>query len=230
WVEREFDDVALDLLAGHVRKDRRVSRVHFTFEPQAEDAKNVRLTVKVACKVGDWDLVESFRTRVRIQKGVCPTCSRQRGKYFVGTVQLRADGRDLAEEEVRRAETIASRLEARRGEEEFVSETEAVRGGVDVKVSTNQFAKKLAQEFAKKFGGTLGSSATLHTQREGKDMYRATYVVRIPAFRVGDVIQWRGARHRVIGLGDSVRLEDLATGAKVSVRSRELRGARVVRE
>jgi len=99
-----------------------------------------------------------------------------------------------------------------------------------VRVSTNSFAKRFARDLAKEFGGTVGSSATLHTQREGKEMYRSTYVVRLPGFRKGDRILWRRDRWRVVGLGDSVTLEDPESGKRIRVRPRELSNARLVLE
>jgi nonsense-mediated mRNA decay protein 3 len=226
WVAAAIEDAIPALLAAKVEKDPHVARIQYTWVPREEDATNIALTVKALCKVGEWELLSSFRTKVRIHGGVCPTCSKQQGKYFTGTVQVRADGRDLSGDEVRRASDAARG--AGSGREEFVSSIEPVRGGIDVKVSTNQFAKRLARDLAKAFGGTVGSSATLHTQREGREIYRSTYVVRIPSFREGDVLRWKGAKYRVVGLGETIRLQDVATGATARVRLRELRAAKVV--
>ena len=199
--------------------------VQYTYDAHPQDDRNLAVTVKATCSVGPWQLLDSFHTRVRIQNGACPTCSKQKGRYFAGTVQVRADGRPLTEAESRRAKELVDRSGSG---DEFVSGVEDVRGGFDVKVSSNPFAKRLARDLSRTLGGTVGSSATLHTQREGKDVYRSTYVVRLPGFREGDQVEWRGARYRVVGLGDSVQLEDAATGTRVRVRPRELRTARLV--
>jgi len=103
------------------------------------------------------------------------------------------------------------------------------KGGFDVKVSSNPFARRLARHLTQELGGAaITSSATLHTQREGREQYRATYLVRLPAFRKGDVVLWRRARYRVVAVGDPVRLEHAETGEMMRVRPRELRTARVV--
>ena len=228
WVATAISDAIPALLAAHAEKDPHVKSPQFTWVSREEDGTNVALTVKALCAVGEWDLVSSFRTKVRVRGGACPTCSKQRGDYFVGTVQVRAEGRPLTEEEGGRVTRAAK--QGGSGEEEFVSRIEAVAGGIDVRVSTNGFAKRLARDLAKEFGGTVGSSATLHTQREGKEMYRSTYVVRLPGFRKGDRILWRRDRWRVVGLGDSVTLEDPESGKRIRVRPRELSNARLVWE
>ena len=220
WTDATVEDAIPGLLAAHVVKDPHVTKTAYTWVSRQEHENIVGLTVKAKCKVGAWDLASSFRTKVRIRGGACPICSKQRADYFVGTVQVRADGRPLTDEEGRMATKIAGR--AASGGEDFVSGIEPVPGGIDVKVGSNRLAKRLARDLAREFGGTVGSSATLHTQREGREMYRSTYVVRVPAFREGDVVRWRGARYRVRGLGDPVRLQHVDTGAIVRVRVRDL--------
>ena len=228
WAEHTLEDAVPDLIAAAARTDRLVERVEYGYDLHPLEETTERLTVKASCRVGPWHLNRTFKTTIRVHRGACPTCSRQKGNYYVGTVQVRADGRSLTPEESRKVHAFASR--GRQGSEEFVSRMEAVRGGLDVRVSTNPYAKRLARDIAKSFGGTVGSSATLHTQREGRDAYRSTYVVRLPGFREGDVLDWRGMRYRVVELGDPVKLEDLKTGARTRVRTRELRRARTVRE
>ena len=228
WTAATVDDAIPGLLAAHVVKDRLVTKAEYTWASRQEHENILGLTVKANCRVGEWDLAASFRTKVRIRGGACPTCSKQRADYFVGIVQVRADGRPLTDEEGQRAARVADR--AASGGEDFVSGIEPVRGGIDVKVGSNRLAKRLARDLAREFRGTVGSSATLHTQREGREMYRSTYVVRIPAFCEGDVVHWRSARYRVVGLGDPVRLQHVDTGAIERVRLRELSTARLAAE
>ena len=225
WIAATVEEAIPVLLAARATLDPQVKSTQFTWVAREEDGKNFALTVKTRCQVGpDWDLMVSFRTKVRIRGGACPTCSKQRGDYFVGTVQVRAEGRSLTKDEAHRAAQAAEREGT--GGEEFVTRIESVRGGIDVLVSTNGYAKRLARELAKEFGGTVGSSATLHTQREGREMYRSTYVVRIPAYRPGDVVRWRGVRYRIEILSDPVRLRNVETGAVTRVRARDLRTAK----
>jgi nonsense-mediated mRNA decay protein 3 len=224
WVVTTVEDAIPTLLARDTERDAHVKNVQFTWVSRQEDPTSVALTVKAKSLVGEWDFVTSFRTRIRVRGGACPNCSKQSADYFVGTVQVRAIGRPLTDEEGNRAAHMAER--ARSGGEEFVSRIEPVQGGIDVRVSTNSFAKRLARDLAKAFGGAVGGSATLHTQREGREMYRSTYVVRIPSYREGDTIRWKGVRYRVEAIGDPVRLRDVDSGAIARVRVRDLRTAK----
>ena len=226
WAVRTPEDALPDAIAAGVETDALVSAVRYATEVRRQDYRTFKARTVATCTVGPWELSASFDTHVRIRAAACPTCSKLKGRFFVGTVQVRAEGRSLTDAEARRAQEIA--VGSVSGSE-FVSEVEGVRGGIDVRVSSNSFAKRLAAELAKALGGTIRSSATLHTQREGREQYRSTYAVRLFGFREGDVVLWRRSRYRVVGLGDPVRLQDAATGERLRVRSRELRTARVVR-
>jgi len=227
WMSATLEDVMLDLIPMHARRDPHVSKARYTYDLRPQDERNVAVTVKAVCTVGPWEIVDSFHSRVRVHIGQCPTCSRQKGKFFVGTVQVRAEGRELTDDEVREARGLVERAPTGR---DFVSRVEEVRGGLDVRVSTNAFAKRLARDLAKALGGAVASSATLQTQKQGKEQYRATYRVRIAGFREGDTIAWRRGRYRVVSVGETVRLEDPRTGERLRVKVRELKGARVARD
>lgn len=224
WSRIAVEDSIPALLAANTVRDSHVEGVQFTWVSREEGPTRLALTVKAQCRVGEWDLVSSFRTTLLVRTAVCPTCSKQSGRYFTGTVQVRAEGRPLSDEERRLAERMVD--DAKTGEAEFVSKVEPAHGGIDVRVSTNAFAKRLARDLAKEFAGTIGTSATLHTRREGREVYRTTYIVRIPTYRQGDTIQWRGERYHVEALGDPVRLRHVDSGAIARVRMRDLRSAK----
>jgi nonsense-mediated mRNA decay protein 3 len=110
-------------------------------------------------------------------------CNRRRSNYFEGILQVRAEDRPLTEEERGRLVAFVQDAVARRsakGEEVFISRVEDVRGGADVYLSSNTVTRTIARELADAFRGTVGSSPKLFGRKNGKDLYRVTYVVRIP--------------------------------------------------
>jgi len=183
WVRVEVETAIPMLLRERVPTDPRAGRVTFTHVSRAEDAKNFGLSVKAAARISDIEIVESFRTRLRVQQGLCPTCNRRRSNYYEGILQVRAVDRPLTGGERIRLVAFVQEAIARRsakGEEVFVSKVEEVRGGADVYLSSNRVARTVARELADAFRGTVGSSPKLFGQKDGKDLYRVTYVVRIP--------------------------------------------------
>ena len=182
WARVLLESAIPRILQERVPVDPRAARPAFSYSMAREDPRNYRLTVKLAARVQDVEIIESFTTRLRVKQGQCPTCTRRRSRYYEGIVQLRAEGRALTDAErgrlVRFVEEAVERRAAK-GEEAFVSKVEVVRGGADVYLSTNGLARTLARDLADAFDGTVGSSPKLYGRRDGTDVYRVTYLVRI---------------------------------------------------
>ena len=183
WARVDLEIAIPTLLRDRVPTDPRASRVTFTHVSRAEDATNFGLSVKAVSRVSDVEIVESFRTRLRVKQGLCPMCNRRRSNYYEGILQVRAEERALTDAERGRLVSFVQEAVAKRaakGEEVFVTKVEAVRGGADVYLSSNTVARTIARELADTFRGTIGSSPKLFGRKKGKDLYRVTYVVRIP--------------------------------------------------
>ena len=103
--------------------------------------------------------------------------------YYEAIIQVRPESAAMGEalmEEIK--SYVRSRVGSQANATEgcFLSKEEEVHGGVDFYVSSNALARAIARELAKKFGGTIGSSPRLHGMVRGKEVYRVTYIVRIP--------------------------------------------------
>ena len=230
WARADLDAAIPQLLREKVRSLPPFTRVTFTHVAREEDANNYFLTVKAAGRFEDLQQVQDFHVRLRIKPSVCDTCQRQDGRYFEGILQVRGDGRDLAPSERRAVRTLVlSRVErGRDASGDFVSRLEEVHGGLDFYVSTNALGMRLAKEVADAFGGTISSSPKLYGQRRGKELYRVTSLVRLPAFQVGDVVRRKDVVAEVVSAHPFVELRDLVSGETRRYRPRDLRDLRRV--
>ncbi len=230
WSRVGLDAAIPQLLREKVRPLPPFEHVAFGHEAREEDANNYLLTVRATGRFEDLRQTQDFRVRLRIKPSVCDTCAKQAGRYYEGILQVRAEDRDLTAAEVRAVRTLVlSRVERGRDEAgDFVSRTDEIHGGLDFYVSTNALGTRLAREVADAFGGTVTASPKLYGQRQGKELYRVTTLVRLPAFRVGDVLRHKGAAVEVLALRPFVELRDLVTGETRRYKTKDLRGLRRV--
>jgi len=169
-------------------------RVSFTQVAREEDPNNLALTVKALGRFEDLQSVQDFRVRVRIKPSLCDTCQKQRSRYYEGVLQVRGDGRELTPAEVRAVRTFVTARVDRAGDtDSFVSRIEEVHGGLDFYVSANALGKALARDLSESYGGTVSSSPKLYGQKQGREVYRVTSLVRLGPFHVGDVGRHKGA-------------------------------------
>jgi nonsense-mediated mRNA decay protein 3 len=204
-------------------------RVAFTHVAREEDANNLSVTVKAVGRFQDLAPVQGFHLRVRIKPSLCEACQKQRGRYFEGILQVRGDDRELAAPEVRAVRTfVAARVDRSDDRDAFVSRTEEVDGGLDFYVSQNALAIRLAGDLRDAFGGTVSTSPKLFGQREGREVYRVTALVRLGPFRKGDVVRHKGRLAEVTSVRPFVVLRDLETDESRRFKSKDLHGARKV--
>ncbi len=229
WSKIDRELALAGLLPENIRKLPPWERVTFTHVAREEDANNLSLTVKALGRFEALQSVQDFRVRVRIKPTLCDSCQKQRSRYFEGVLQVRGDGRELTPEEVRGVRTfVLARVDRSGDTGAFISRIEDVHGGLDFYLSTNALGKTLAREVSESFGGSVSSSPKLFGQKEGREVYRVTSLVRLGAFHVGDVVRHKGALAEVTSVRPFVVLRDLATGEARRFKPKDVRTARRV--
>jgi nonsense-mediated mRNA decay protein 3 len=103
--------------------------------------------------------------------------------------------------------------------EVFVSKIERVKGGLDFYFSTIQAARGIARELESSMCAEYKESSSIWGRRDGKDVYRMTYLVRLLGFGKGDIVEHESRLLYVAALGRGMlRGKDLVTGEERSVR------------
>ena len=226
WALVDLDDAIPRLLQERISVDPRATGTSFTQTARKEDARNYRLSVKFAARLGEFDIAQSFRIRLRVKQSVCPTCSRQHGRYYEAIVQVRAQGRDLQAHEMDRvARIVGARFSRQEDREAFVSRVEQTEGGVDFYVSTGTAGKAAARKIAEALDGEVRASPKIHGRKEGRDVYRVTYHVRLPGYRRGDLVRFQGRMYRVRAGGADIEAIDLEDWTTRRIRRRDLQRA-----
>jgi nonsense-mediated mRNA decay protein 3 len=64
-----------------------------------------------------------------------------------------------------------------------------MHGGLDFYLGSSSLGKLVSRALSQAFGGTIKESHKLVGRKEGKDVYRTTYSVRLSDFRIGDFVR-----------------------------------------
>ncbi|HID44048.1 MAG TPA: hypothetical protein EYP30_09835 [Archaeoglobaceae archaeon] len=128
---------------------------------------------------------------VDISKELCWRCRRESGGYYESIIQLRAEGRKLLKEEiddVRRLieEEIYSESENLKA---FISKVVERREGIDFYLGSKEIGRKISKKIAGEFGGKIKESKKISGRADGRELYRFTYLIRLPGFKKGDVVK-----------------------------------------
>ncbi len=120
----------------------------------------------------------------------CPTCSKKRGNYFEAIIQLRG-GRSKFDEVLKFVMEI---VEDQDNSDIFITKIEKKREGYDLYISDREFSKIVSRRIIERFGGSITESNSLVGRKEGHDLYRFTYAVRLPKFADLDLIKLWGKK------------------------------------
>lgn len=120
----------------------------------------------------------------------CPTCSKKRGNYFEAIIQLRG-GRSKFEEVLKFVMEI---VDDQDNSGIFITKIEKKREGYDLYISDREFSKIITKRIIERFGGSITESNSLVGRKEGRDLYRFTYAVRLPKYTDLDLIKLWGKK------------------------------------
>ena len=130
-------------------------------------------------------------------------------KYFEGVLQLRNPNEELigfVERTVREDDRAA------------ITKIKKVRNGVDYYLTSQKYLQILGKKVRSRFSGEYKLTSTLHTERDGKRLYRVTVLFRQYPFSVGDRVEVGGEVCRVVRIEkNTVTVQEVRSHKKLRV-------------
>ncbi len=96
------------------------------------------------------------------------------------------------------------------------------KNGLDLYLSDNSFTKALGKKLQEKFGGQILTTASLHTKKDNKELYRITVLFRQASFKKSDLVIYQGETYKVKQMGKDILLQHNKTGKKVHLKYKEI--------
>ncbi|MDY6764250.1 MAG: NMD3-related protein [Halobacteria archaeon] len=183
-------ELAVELVQASLRAHVEAEDIRVGIAPERKDRNTFDVHISFDATVRGYPVHEEFTIPVNVSRETCSTCSRIAGGYYESIVQVRGENRPLRTEEKDRAKEIAYGIAGNDYEDRdtFVSKVEEVPEGLDIYMSTNKSGLQVSKRVVNEFGGTYSDSATLVGEREGDEVYRVTFSVRLPEFTEGDIL------------------------------------------
>lgn len=197
------------------------------------DARNFMVMAQVDVDIDGSISTCEVSTTVRLKNTVCKRCSRQLGNYYESTMQIRADGKQLSDEMrdeiVRRVRSDVENM-AKNNRSLFITKVEEVHGGVDILLSSISIGRMLARDVTDAYGGEYKESFKLVGKTDdGTDMYRVTYLIRLPNYSVGDIVKVNDIPYKLIWIGkNGGKITDLRNFRETTIRRSDMGSIRVL--
>jgi len=143
------------------------------------------ITGRVAVRFRGTEREVPLSFEVRIEHTTCPDCSRRSGGFYTAIIQLRGpEGRRRMKPSVLR-EALRVRWDAaiplsRTEWRQALSWFEPLKEGWDFYLTDTESARSLARWMRGRLGATLTESPSLWGRKDGREVYRVTFCLRLP--------------------------------------------------
>jgi len=215
WMEGEPGELLKNFLEGNIRH-----REIKNFEVQIDGNE-------VICR-GEFHgspVVEKGLVDIKTRYGICEKCSRMKGGYFEAILQVRKDGMDMTDEEIKLSDDVVYK---KAGNEGYIAKRERKHGGIDYYIGDKKMAAAAAKILNSIFHGETSISPSLVGMKDGREMYRNTYVVRIPEYVKGGYVEIDGRVFRVFNMGKRIGVRDIETGEKKYFSRNEMSKVKII--
>ena len=158
---------------------------------------------------------QAYEVEVRLKKTVCPDCSKMYSGYYEAVIQFRSDKRELTNDELIQADEIVKKSlhsQFKRNKLAYLVEKVNMKEGRDYYIGSYKATKKTANDLKNRFGGIIKESHRLISQDKstGKGLYRIWISIRLPIFKIGDIITYLDKFGQVIAIdGNKITVNDL---------------------
>jgi len=148
---------------------------------------------------------EKYPVEIRFDYGTCDTCGMMSGGYHEAIIQIRADERPVSESEQEDIADLATDLtvsEYGRDERAFIIEVDDTKFGLDFYIGSEHLARRIADEVEVRYLAERKENYKLIGQeKNGKEKFRITILLRLPRFSIDDFIQVSGNLCQVLDMG-----------------------------
>ena len=102
----------------------------------------------------------------------------------------------------------------------FIAKEVKIKKGIDFYMSSQKFLQILGKKLQKRFGGEYKISRKLFgiNKLTSKMIYRVNVLVRLSKFRIGQTIDYRGKKIKIVGLRDKIQGIDVKSGKKILIK------------
>lgn len=168
------NEIVRSMALRHTRALRgaELSLVYPDFTIKGKTEVPVKITAELEGASGK--ISKTKETLLVILPEICPDCSRLRGGYYEGIIQLRGINQEKMQGYVEKAFSKFDKSEPNA----FISKIEKLGEGVDIYIGSRTAGIKVSSEIRKIYNVDCTITNKIHGMRQGKEIRRTTILLR----------------------------------------------------
>jgi len=226
WMNDPLEIVLRRWIKHFFSIERELKNVSIEVECDLEK-EEIPCEITIIGSIDDIEVREKHNVSVRLKRTVCDVCSRRFGGYHEAILQLRAYHRrlsDIEKEDLKAfVEEMVYNMQEKGNRKLFITDIGEEHGGLDFYLSDKQSAHAIIKKMQEHFGGELKTSSKNIGVRDGRRVYRMTYLLRLFPFKKGDFINLNGTLYMVLSFSkNQVHTIELSRWEKYSFTSKDV--------
>ncbi|MDP3065404.1 MAG: 60S ribosomal export protein NMD3 [Methanobacteriaceae archaeon] len=217
WKDSDLgdDEIIIENLTENIEAFESAEYVDLSFQIINQRGSRWEVLVEAQGRILGAEVKDECTVDVKINRAVCPECSKYASGYYEAVIQLRADKRALDDLEIEKANSVLKKILGKLVEKNrmaYLADKVVLKEGIDYYVGSYNAARSVVNGLKDVLGGMVGESPRLmgRDKSSGKDLYRIWISIRLPSFRKGDFICQNESMGRVVNMdGRGILLEDI---------------------
>ena len=232
WVTDSFDQILKRVIKNSFYISDELKSVDINTN-YSEEKERTECKVTISGLLDDAKIYEDHEILVRVKKTVCDVCSKRYGGYHEAVIQIRADKRKLSKEEIvviqSTVEGLVKIIQDKGNRALFITDSKEEHGGLDFYLSDKGSALTITKKIRGMYGGYIKQSSKNIGMKDSRQLYRMTYLLRLPSFRKGNFISYRGSSYRISSIsGNKVRVFEISSWMEKVFDVNDLEEARII--
>ena len=198
-----------------------------------EERERFSCAITISGTVDDASISETHHLYVRLKQHSCDVCSKQFGGYHEAILQIRPYEKKIPADELLEihqfVETLVTTMQQQGHRNLFIADVGDEHGGIDFYLSDKQAGATIIKKVQERYGGVITTSSKNVGMKDSKQLYRVTYLIRLPSYRLGEFLEIDDEYFYISSLSHhTVHLINLATWEKRHVSSKDLEHVKVL--
>ncbi len=148
---------------------------------------------------------EEYPVEVRFSYGTCETCGRMSGGYYEAILQIRADNRQLGDDEKEHLTQKVREMtigQYKSDDKAFITTVHDDKYGLDFYIGSEHLCKSIANDLEIQYLAERKENYSLVGEdKAGNRKYRITILIKLPRFSVGDFVLIENEPCQIINMG-----------------------------
>lgn len=234
WTDQLLNDVLIRIVKNTFKIKKELKKIDIN--PVCKESKEgYSCKVYISGFIDKKEITEEHDLEVRLKKTVCDVCSKRFGGYHEAIIQVRTGKRKLSNKEIENIiENVINQVQSMQSKGNrslFITDIQKEHGGVNFFISSSQAAETIIKRISEEYGGYIKKSSKNIGMKDSKQVYRMTYLLRLPDYKKGDYIKLDNNYYKTTSVQvNKVKLLKLSSWEEDTVDIKKLESAKIIND